>query len=109
MDKLGIRKRRVRLVGARVTELVMRLKPNGKLVGYSPLSRVIELETLVIGITGKLELWRGLSEIDGDPRVREFDFADWRKARRRSATRSRISVSGQLERHSGIQGERTSR
>jgi hypothetical protein len=46
-------------------EKVARLKPNGQLRGYSPLSRVIELEGLVLGITGKLRLWRLLDELVG--------------------------------------------
>jgi hypothetical protein len=45
----------------------MRLKPNGALVGYSPLSRVLDLEGLTMGITGKLELWRSLdASVKGD-------------------------------------------
>ncbi|HSD22813.1 MAG TPA: hypothetical protein VLB79_00650 [Solirubrobacterales bacterium] len=72
MDRLDVRKKRVRLAVAAVTETAGRLKPNGRLVGYSPLSRVIELEALTIGITGKLELWQSLKatgeRIDGvDP------------------------------------------
>jgi len=72
MDTLGVRKKRTRLAMASVGETVGRLKPNGRLVGYSPLSRVIELEALTIGITGKLELWQSLKateeRIDGiDP------------------------------------------
>jgi hypothetical protein len=60
MDRLDVRKKKLRLAVAAFTETVGRLKPNGRLVGYSPLSRVIELEALTIGITGKLELWRSL-------------------------------------------------
>jgi hypothetical protein len=40
-----------------------RLKLNGQLTGYSPLSRVVELEGLVSGITGKLALWRALLDV----------------------------------------------
>jgi hypothetical protein len=40
-----------------------RLKPNGQLRGYSPLSRVVELELLLLGITGKLRLWTLLDEL----------------------------------------------
>ena len=40
-----------------------RLKPNGQLTGYSPLSRVVELEGLALGITGKLALWKALREL----------------------------------------------
>ena len=43
--------------GAWTAEKFGRLKPNGQLTGYSPLSRLVELEGLKLGITGKLGLW----------------------------------------------------
>jgi hypothetical protein len=56
-----------------VGEKLGRLKPNGQLTGYSPLSRLVELEALALGVTGKLALWRTLGrlaedlpELDGD-------------------------------------------
>jgi len=72
MERLDVRKKKLRLAAAAVAETAGRLKPNGRMVGYSPLSRVIELEALTIGITGKLELWQSLKatgeRIDGiDP------------------------------------------
>jgi hypothetical protein len=49
------------------------LKPNGQLRGYSPLSRVVEFELLLLGITGKLRLWHLLDElVSGDTSA---DFA----------------------------------
>ena len=36
------------------------LKPNGQLRGYSPLSRLDEIELLQIGVAGKRRLWRAL-------------------------------------------------
>lgn len=42
------------------TEKVGRLKLNGALTGYSPLSRLIELEGLRLGVEGKRCLWRSL-------------------------------------------------
>ncbi len=36
------------------------LKLNGQIVGYSPLSRLLELEGLVIGVLGKRCLWQTL-------------------------------------------------
>ena len=75
MERLGIRKKQLRLRLAWVAEKGMRLKPNGRLVGYSPLSRVLELEGLTMGITGKLELWRSLQAIaDGDGRLPEAEI-----------------------------------
>jgi hypothetical protein len=65
MTRLDVRQKRLRLGLAWAVEKVTRLKPNGRLVGYSPLSRVLELEGLVMGITGKLELWRTLDQIEG--------------------------------------------
>ena len=43
--------------------------------GYSPLSRLVELEGLRLGVEGKACLWRMLREL-GDPRLRSFDFDD---------------------------------
>lgn len=64
MDRLGVRRKRLRLGVAWLGEKIGRLKPNGRLLGYSPLSRLIELEGLVIGITGKRALWRSLEQLD---------------------------------------------
>ena len=50
-------------VGAWTAEKIGRLKPNGQLRGYSPLSRLVELEGLTLGITGKLALWKALLEM----------------------------------------------
>jgi hypothetical protein len=63
MARLGARRRTWRKIGAQIGELTARLKPNGKLVGYSPLSRVLELEAMIMGVSGKLELWRALLEL----------------------------------------------
>lgn len=57
-------------VGAWMFEKVGRLKPNGQITGYSPLSRVVELEGLALGVTGKLGLWKALRElVDEEPRL----------------------------------------
>ena len=67
MEELGVDRSRVKPVLAWLGEKVGRLKPNGQLRGYSPLSRVVELETLVLGITGKLRLWLLLDRLlDGE-------------------------------------------
>ena len=47
-------------------ERLARLKRNGTWVSYSPLSRVVELEALVIGVTGKLALWEALRAALGE-------------------------------------------
>jgi hypothetical protein len=48
-----------------VAEKIARFKLNGQLTGYSDLSRLEELETLVVGIRGKMALWGTLEEAGG--------------------------------------------
>jgi hypothetical protein len=73
MKASDVSRDRVKPAGAWVAEKLGRLKPNGQLRGYSPLSRVLELEGLALGITGKLRLWTLLGERQ-DPRLASFDF-----------------------------------
>ena len=47
-------------------EKLGRLKPNGQLRGYSPLSRIVELEGLTVGVRGKLSLWENLRAVFGE-------------------------------------------
>jgi hypothetical protein len=47
-------------------EKLGRLKPNGQLKGYSPLSRIVELEGLHVGVSGKLSLWQNLRATFGE-------------------------------------------
>jgi len=44
------------LAGAWILEKAGRLKLNGRLSGYSPLSRLVELEGLWVGVEGKLSM-----------------------------------------------------
>jgi hypothetical protein len=60
MGELGVRPSRGKDAAALVAAKAGRLKLNGRLREYSPLSRVVELEGLVMGVTGKLALWRTL-------------------------------------------------
>ena len=71
--ELGIRRDPVKPVFAWGAEKLGRLKLNGQITGYSPLSRMMELEILYIGITGKKRMWRALEESLGDA-VAGFDF-----------------------------------
>lgn len=64
---------RVKAAGALVAERLGRLKLNGSIVSYSPLSRLVEFEGLSLGVEGKASLWRSLAEL-GDPALAEFDF-----------------------------------
>lgn len=53
-----------------VAERLGRLKLNGTLWHRSPMSSVIELEGMAMGIRGKAAVWRALRELSGsEPRV----------------------------------------
>jgi hypothetical protein len=60
MGKLGVGRSRLKPLAAILGERLGRLKLNGQLRGYSPLSRLDELELLQIGVAGKRRLWRAL-------------------------------------------------
>ncbi|HEV2784962.1 MAG TPA: hypothetical protein VGV67_01130 [Solirubrobacteraceae bacterium] len=75
MDRLGVRRSPVKPALAIVAERVGRLKPNGRLASYSPLSRFEELEFVVMGIEGKKVLWQTLRDCAGlAERLPDVDF-----------------------------------
>ncbi len=65
MDSLEISDDKVKNALGWGAEKLGRLKPNGQLTGYSPLSRVVELEGLHIGINGKLSCFQMLRTVFG--------------------------------------------
>jgi len=73
IDAVGARRDRLKQAAAWLGEKAGRLKLNGQLTGYSPLSKLIELEGLNLGIEGKSRLWAVLGELS-DPRLSSFDF-----------------------------------
>jgi hypothetical protein len=60
MNALGVPLRRYKVCAGWVAEKVGRAKPNGRLLGRSPLSDVVELEGLRMGVEGKEAGWRTL-------------------------------------------------
>lgn len=62
MEGLGIRRDPIKSALGWSAEKLGRLKLNGQLTGYSPLSRLEELEILELGVTGKLLLWESLGQ-----------------------------------------------
>lgn len=74
MEQLAVKRDSAKIAGAWAAEKLGRLKLNGRLRGYSPLSRLLELEMLHLGITGKLELWRALQHTL-DAKLARFDLA----------------------------------
>jgi hypothetical protein len=85
MRELGVRPDPVKTHGAWVAEKVGRLKLNGQLTGYSPLSRLVELEALAMGVNGKRAMWAALEHAIA-ARVPEFDFAELGRRAERQAT-----------------------
>jgi hypothetical protein len=65
MANVGAGRDRVKVIAAWSAEKVGRLKPNGHLTSYSPLSRLEELEVLTLAVEGKLAMWRALRDAHG--------------------------------------------
>jgi hypothetical protein len=74
MEVLAVRRSKPKTAAAWAAEKLGRLKLNGQIRGYSPLSRLLELEGLASGIEGKRALWLALAQLDdGDRRRRDVD------------------------------------
>ena len=66
MRRLSIAPSAVKSILGSAADLVGRMKTNGHLAGYSPLSRLLELELLAAGVFTKRNLWRSLREVVDD-------------------------------------------
>jgi hypothetical protein len=73
MDQLGVGQSKLKPLTAVLGERLGRLKLNGQLRGYSPLSRLDELELLQLGVTGKQRLWQALQHTRSAD-LRDFDL-----------------------------------
>ena len=90
MALLGASKDQAKVAMGWITEKFGRLKPNGELRERSPLSPLVELEGLSLGIEGKRSLWQALAAVDavaGADRPRPARRAD--RARRGPARTGR--------------------
>jgi hypothetical protein len=75
MRRLSVGQDRLKVALAWGAEQASRLKLNGELLRYSPLSRLEELEALSLGVEGKLALWKALQQTHGDdPRLGGVDL-----------------------------------
>jgi hypothetical protein len=63
MEDLGFGADRAKNIAFWAAEKAGRLKLNGQLTGYSPLSRMIEIEGLITGVNGKRSLWLTLRDV----------------------------------------------
>lgn len=75
IDDLGVSQDPVKVTAAWVAEKAARLKLNGRTTGYSPLSRMIELEGLSTGIAGKCRMWRVFEQQLGR-QIGDVDFKE---------------------------------
>ena len=64
MRELSVEPSRAKVAAARVAEILGRLKLNGSIFRPSPLSKVVELEALVVGVRGKEALWTALQRAE---------------------------------------------
>jgi hypothetical protein len=74
MARLEVTEDRVKAAAFWAGEKVGRLKLNGELLQFSPLSRLVEIDGLISGVSGKLSLWRVLLDIA--PRDSRLDAAE---------------------------------
>ena len=86
-----------------VAERVGRLKLNGRFISRSPLSFVVELEGLRMGVEGKASGWRTLREVAaGEPRLDPDQLTELvRRAEDQSARLERLRVRAAREALSG--------
>ena len=76
MQRLGVKRDPVKTGATWLGEKLGRLKLNGRLTSYSPLSRVIEIEGLMAIMRANGALWRTLAAAaPGEPRIAEVDFS----------------------------------
>jgi hypothetical protein len=95
MRRLDVRRDRLKELAGWVGEKGGRMKLNGRLVSYSPMSRVNELEGLTLLVTAQRALWRGLrSALGDDERLAAIDLPA-----RVTAAQKRLTA---LDRHRDI-------
>ncbi len=76
MKRLHVPARRYKVYAGWAAEKLGRLKANGRLVHRSPLSTLIELEMLRVGVAGKVACWQALRQLaDSDERL-DADLLD---------------------------------
>ncbi len=76
MGRLAVPASPVKQLGGKVIEKLSRLRLDEHVTGGAAVTRLMELETLSLGIEGKLSLWRSLQQVAGDrPELGEFDLA----------------------------------
>lgn len=73
MGRLHVQPSLGKVASAALGERLSRLKLNGRLTTRSPLSDLLELETLEVGVLGKRAMWAALADLD-HPLLHGIDF-----------------------------------
>ena len=73
IERVGAKPPLMKVAVGAAFERLSRLKPDGQLRGYSPLTRLLEFEALSLGVEGKRLLWVALAELRRSS-LAEFDF-----------------------------------
>lgn len=97
MQRLGVPPDRTKAAVAWSAEKLGRLKLNGQLVGYSPLSRLEELEILALGVEGKLAMWQALGRAanHGIPEAELQTLVKRARSQRRRLERQRLDAAAE--------------
>lgn len=84
MRELDVPVRRHKAAAGWLAGKLGRIKPNGRLLSRSPLSDLVELETMRLGIEGKATLWRAVREL------KDVDTAALDRLSQRAESQARV-------------------
>ncbi len=87
LSRVGGARHRAKEAAVVLAERLARLKLNGRLIGRSPLTPVLELEAMVLAIEGRSRLWLTMSQLAKDS-YPDWDLDDMR----RRATRAEVDA-----------------
>jgi hypothetical protein len=75
MERLGVVRSTPKQVAGKVLETLSRVRLNERVTGSAEVSLLMELETLSLGIEGKVALWRSLGQVvESRPDLAEFNL-----------------------------------
>ncbi|HJV09299.1 MAG TPA: hypothetical protein VJ653_06440 [Acidimicrobiales bacterium] len=74
MTRLGVVRSTPKQVAGKVLETLSRFRLNERVTGSPEVTLLMELETLSLGIEGKLSLWRSLGQMGARRELAEFDL-----------------------------------
>ena len=76
MERLDLAPSTTKQLAGKALETLSRLRLNERVTGSADVSRLMEIETLSLGIEGKLALWRSLDQVvTSRPELATFELA----------------------------------